>query len=211
MRPLPSFGMLALAVLAGCATGGPPSAGRYALEREPGSRLATRFVRDRETGRWVQRACELRVATARALPDPLVHPDLGNRLGVDFLRPESIEGAGFSPAAFTVADGYRVWAFREVLRADDVAGRVALGVQVRWPETGRETRFEPLERIGLPPVGPAPPEQWSGWTRATAFRTGGFATVEETAGAAPEAVAPPAHPFELRCRLVLVDNPVLVP
>ena len=45
--------------------------GRYRMARDPGSRHGFEYVHDTETGMWVNRECELRVAEARELPEPL--------------------------------------------------------------------------------------------------------------------------------------------
>ena len=64
----------ALPLLLGAGCAGGQASGRYVLAQDPGSRYDFEFVQDRETGRWVQRECELRVAAARELPDPLNDP-----------------------------------------------------------------------------------------------------------------------------------------
>jgi hypothetical protein len=208
-------GWLAAALLllfgAGCA--GPPSSGRYVLAEDPGSRYGFEFVQDRETGRWVQRACELRVSAERVLPDPLNDPEHGSLMHVDLLKPGSIEGAGIRTLDPDLRDGYRLWYITQVLGEHDLAGTVDYGIQVKWPETGQETRFELLEIIHPPALTAVPLDEWSGWIEPSRYREGGFAGIEEVSGQESSGgeVALPAHPFALRCKLFLVDTPGFVP
>lgn len=206
---------LAVALLltgAGCAGGGGAGrgGGRYYLARDEGSRYDFRYVRDRETGQWIQRDCELRVAMARDLPSPIVHPEYGNLMSIDLLKPQSIEGAGFRSLEPARRDGYYLWQIPQVLGEYDLAGEVDYGVQIKWPDTGGPARFEPLEIITPPPIA-GEPGVWSPWVRAGRVRAGGFGAIEEVNRQASPPAEMPAHPFELRCRLVLTDIPGFVP
>jgi hypothetical protein len=104
-----------------------------------------------------------------------------------------------------------VWRGAQVLDEDDLAGRVADGIQVEWPQDGKETRYEPLEVIEMPALGDAPPNEWSPFLRAGRLREGAFGWWEETYGVAAPQVEPPKYPFEVRCRLVLRAVPGVVP
>jgi hypothetical protein len=181
------------------------------MVRDPASRHGFRYVQDRETTRWVNRECELRVSEARALPEPLQDEAYGSRLGVSIFRPESVESGLLLSIDFERRGGYRVWPGAVVLNEDDLAGEVAYGIQVAWPQDGKETRYEPLELIDMPPLGDTPPGQWSGFLRAGRLREGAFGWWEETYGKEAPELEPPAHPFELRCRLVLKEVPGVVP
>ena len=83
--------------------------GRYRMASDPGSRHGFRYVQDTETGLWVIRDCELRVAEARALPEPLQDEAHGGRLAVSIFRPESVESGLLLSIDFERRDGYRVW------------------------------------------------------------------------------------------------------
>lgn len=72
-------------------------------------------------------------------------------------------------------------------------------------------RFELLEIIHPPALTAVPQGEWSAWIGPSGLREGGFAGIEEVSGQPRRALAPPEHPFELRCRLVLVDIPGFVP
>jgi hypothetical protein len=185
--------------------------GRYRMATDPGSRHGLRYVKDRETGLWVIRQCELRVAAARELPEPLQDDAHGSRLHVSVFKPETVSSGLLLSVDFELRDGYRVWPGADVLDEDDLAGRVAYGIQVSWPQTSGETRHEPLEVISLPPLGDTPPDEWSAFLRADRLREGAFGWWEEAHGSDAPALEPPAHPFELRCRLVLRDVPGVVP
>jgi hypothetical protein len=184
---------------------------RYRMARDPGSRHDFRYVQDTESGLWVIRDCELRVSEARELPEPLQDEAHGSKLSVSIFRPGSVASGLLLSIDFERRDGYRVWRGAQVLGEDDLAGRVAYGVQVEWPQEGKETRYEPLEVIELPPLGDAPPDQWSPFLRAGRVREGAFGWWEEAHGEDAPEPAPREHPFEVRCRLVLKEVPGVVP
>jgi hypothetical protein len=186
-------------------------AARYRMARDPGSRHAFEYVQDRETGRWVIRECELRVSQARPLPEPLSDDAHGDKLSVSIFRSLSVESGLLLSLEFEARDGYRVWRGADVPEEDDLADKVAFGVQVEWPREGEETRYEPLEVISLPPFGDAAPGAWSEWLRAGHLREGAFGWWEEAHGRDAPPLAPPEHPFEVRCRLALKDVPGVVP
>ena len=70
----------ATAVLLAAACSQPVAkSGRYRMASDPGSRHGFEYVQDRETGRWVIRDCELRVAEARYEPLEVIElPPLGD-------------------------------------------------------------------------------------------------------------------------------------
>jgi hypothetical protein len=68
-----------------------------------------------------------------------------------------------------------------------------------------------LELLELPPLGDAPPGEWSPFLRADRLREGGFGWWQETHGKDAPALELPEHPFEVRCRLVLKEVPGVVP
>jgi len=181
------------------------------MARDPGSRHAFEYVQDTETGRWVIRECELRVSQARPLPEPLQDEAHGSKLAVSIFRPESVESGLLLSIDFELRDGHRVWRGAEVLGEDDLAGEVAFGVQVEWPQDGEETRYDAMEVIQMPPLGDVPPGQWSEYLRAGHLREGAFGWWEETYGRDAPKLDAPGHPFEVRCRLVLKDVPGVMP
>jgi len=185
--------------------------GRYRMARDPGSRHDFAYVQDTETGMWVIRDCELRVAETRPLPVPLQDEEHGSKLNVSIFRPESVASGLLLSIDFALRDGHRVWRGAEVLGEDDLAGKVAYGIQVEWPQAGQETRYDPLEVIEMPPLGDTPPNQWSPYLRASHLREGAFGWWEETYGKDQPQLEPPKHPFEVRCRLVLKEIPGVVP
>lgn len=181
------------------------------LAKDPGSRYDFRYVMDRESRRWVQRECELRVSTERHLPDPLLDPEYGNRLQVSLSKSQSLGSAGLMSLDFETRDGYRVWQIRDVLDQDDAKGVTSYGVTVSWPHEGESTEWNAYELFPLPPLGNVPPDTWSEWRSAASLREGGMGWWEEIQGEPHTDVAPPKYPFELRYRLILTDNPVLIP
>jgi len=185
--------------------------GRYRMARDPGSRHDFLYVQDSVTGLWVIRDCELRVSEQRVLPEPLLDDAHGSKLDVSIFRPGSVESGLLLSIDFELRDGHRVWRGGDVPDESDLAGRVAYGIQVEWPQEGQETRYEPLEVIALPPLGDTPPDAWGPYLRAGHLREGGFGWWEETYGSDAPSLAPPEHPFEVRCRLVSKEVPGVVP
>ena len=195
-----------LATLMACS--GP--SGRYEAQNFRTTRSNFVYVRDRVTGEWMNRHCELRVPVARPLPDPLRTEDHGDALSVQLHDPVSVRTAGLRSIDFAVRDGFRVWVIDDVLDEADVDGETSYGVQVAWPRKGEETRHDPLELFHLPRLGDQPPDTWGPWVVASSTRTGAFGWWEEAHGAPPEPPQPIAHPFELRCQIVATDRPGVV-
>ena len=197
--------MVALVVgLAGCLGGA--SAGRYGMATDPASRYAFRHVRDRESGLWVHRECEVRVSAHRTLPDPISDAEHGDLLHSQRFEPETVESGGLVPTDVELHDGWRVWRFRHLPSEADLRGRSALGVQVEWPRPGEPSRYDPMDLFPFPSMATMAPEAWSEWTSAASQRHGAFGWWEEVHGKPAEPVGPIAFPFELRCRLLLKDH-----
>lgn len=197
-----------MVLLAACSPGGPK--GRYGAEHFRTTRSNFVYVRDRVTGDWVNRRCELRAPVARPLPDPLMTDEDGSLLSVQLFDPESVRSAGLRSVDFAVRDGFRVWVVEDVLGADDVEGRTSYGVQVSWPQADESTRHDPLELFHLPRLGNDPPGTWGPWVAAGSTREGAFGWWEEAQGAPPAPPQPIPHPFELRCQVVVTDTPGVV-
>jgi hypothetical protein len=204
------LGLVAAVIAAGCSDVF-ATRGRYRMARDLGSRYGFEYVQDTQSGKWVTRACELRVSEQRELPDPLQDNEHGTRLSVSIFKPETVESGLLLSIDYQKRDGYRVWPGAQVLDESDLAGKVAFGIQVQWFEDGKETRYDPLEVISEPPLGDTPPGHWSEWMRADRLRQGGFGWWEEAYGKEAPKVDPPKYPFEMRCQLVLKDVPGVVP
>jgi hypothetical protein len=206
VRPLLALSVVALA---GCTLDA--SRGRYHMATFLTTRSHFQYVQDSQTGKWVNRACELRVAKARSLPEPLQDAAHGSLLMVQVFKPETVESSFLLSLDFKSDAGYRVWPAAVVLDEDDLKGTSAYGVQVSWPEDGKPARADPMEMIVMPPPGDTPPEQWSEWLRAGQLREGQLAWWKQANGAPEEQVAPPQYPFEIRCKLTLAETPGVVP
>jgi hypothetical protein len=190
---LPVKRLLAVALLAACATG---QQQRYVMAEDSGSRHHFKYVFDTQSKRWAHRECELRVDPARRL---------SGDVSMQLFRSISVSSAYATP------EGDRFWRIRHVMDRDDLRGRVAYGVQIAWPRRGEETRHEPLELFRLPPITAQEPYAWSDWTVASDFRAGAFGWWEEAHGVTSSPPASPAHPFSIRCRIVLADVPGRMP
>jgi hypothetical protein len=197
-----------LTVLASCSAGG--QSNRYAAEHFRTTRTNFVYVRDRVTGRWVNRHCELRAPLARELPDPLTTAESGDLLSVQLFGPDTVKTGGLQSVTFEVRDTFRVWVIDDVLRGPDVEGRTGYGVQVSWPRPDQPTRNDPLEMFHLPRLGNEQPDTWSPWVVASSTREGALGWWDEAHGAPPAPPQPIAHPFELRCQVVSTDTPGVV-
>jgi len=200
--------ILGFALLGACSAPGRRS--RYVAEHFRTTRTNFVYVRDRVSGHWMNRHCELRVPIVRALPVPLQTDENGSLLSVQLLGPETAQTGGLRSVEFQVREGFRVWTIDDVLGPDDVQGRTSYGVQVAWPRPGETTWHDPLELFHLPRLGDEPPDTWGPWVVASATREGAFGWWSEVQGAPPEPPQPIAHPFELRCQLVATDTPGVV-
>lgn len=185
--------------------------GRYEVARDPASRYGFTYARDKETGRWVNRECELRVSVRRVLPDPLTDAAHGDRISVQRLGPETAQSAGFMGSEPTLEGDYRTWRTTDAAGKEEVQGRSAYSIAVAWPVEGQETKYDPAEIIPLPPLGNAAPGEWSEWLSASTIREGGFGWWEELHGVPADSLPRPEFPFEVRCRAVFTDVPGRVP
>lgn len=167
-------------------------------------------LQDRASGRWVKRECDLRVPTRRRLPETLIHPETGNQLSVQSFYAQSVQGPAYHPEHFAVAGTWRIWRLGEMPDERDLGQQIRWGVQVSWTrEDGEPPHVEPMEIFDLPAIGSMAPDVWTPWRTASDVRGGSFAWWSEghegaSDGAAP---APPTNPFELRCRVVLLEQP----
>jgi len=203
-----SLSALALAaVLTACT----PASGRYGVEVDPASRNHIKYVMDHTTGRWVHREFEIRVDLERPLPDPLTDMQTGDRISFQLFKPGSAQTGGIFSSTPAIENGFRVWRGMDALHADDVAGPISYGVGVAWPQSGQETRHDPMEMFPLPPLKEAVPETWSVWATAAALRSGAFGWWDEVAGKPAEPPGSPEHPFQFRWRIVYAEIPGRIP
>jgi hypothetical protein len=222
LRPRPVM-LLALVALVACDA---PAKTRYTLAKDPGSRHDFRFVLERRSRLWTHLHCELRVALARRLPEPISSAEPGDLMSTQYFTSTSMGSGDFVPEEFRVRDGYRVWLARSIARESDFDDSSSYGVQLRFPtaEPG-PAPHDPMEIFSLPAFQTLVPYVWSPWQRADDVRRADFAGWEKLHGVAAEdapACAPDAdascapgtgaapraieHPFEMRCRTVLWDR-----
>ena len=194
--------LVALLVPSGCFGGST----RYRVATDPGSRYAFKFVQEKSSRKWVHLHCELTVAVARKLPDPLSTPETGDLISFTRFDPGSMGSAGLAPAEFEVRGDQRVWLYREVGKVSDLEGKSALGVAVSWPspEQGPRPR-DPSEVFRIPSIANLEPYVWTPWRGPDEVRGGDMPDWERVQGMASAAAPPVDHPFRLRCRTVLTD------
>lgn len=203
-------GAVAAAALLAAACGGAPT-GRYRIATDPASRYDFEFIRDRETGQWVQREFEIRVDLERRLPPLRVAAEIGNTFSVQLFKPGSASSGGIFSAIPVEENGFRMWRGADVVGPNDLRGRVAYGVSVAWLDPGRSTQHDPMEMFELPPLGVTVPNEWSAWTTAGYQRAGAMGWWEEANGAPQVPAQAPEHPFEFRWRLVFAEIPGRIP
>lgn len=181
--------------------------GTYRVAVDPASRYSFRYVQERKSGKWVHLHCELEVAAARALPDPLSTPESGDRISFTRFNPGSMGSAGIAPSEFEIRGDERIWLYREVAQQADLEGKAALGVQISWPDDpAGPPRHEASEVFRIPSIAPFEPYVWSPWRGADEVRGGDMPDWERVQGLASASAPPIAHPFALRCRTVLSDG-----
>jgi hypothetical protein len=172
------------------------------------SRYGFKYVSDRVTKRWVYREFEIRVDTARPLP-----VDTGsNIISLQLFRPTTAQSGGLYSGTPALDGVHRVWRGADVSDEDDLRGESGYGITVSWPQEGKETRYDTMEMFPLPAFDSIPPETWSPWATAASMRAGAFGWWEEVQGIPADSVPPPPkYPFELRWRLILTDQPGVIP
>jgi hypothetical protein len=152
---------------------------------------------------------EIRVPTARAQPNPIIGPDRGDLLSVSVVTGVTSESASFDKTDSRLADGWRVWLWRDLADASRALGTSRRVFEIRWPEAGG-LRREVAEVFDLPRLDAEAPWRWNPWRRADALIDDEHAwhvALRREEGLA--SASPPEHPFEVRCRTMLVDEPVV--
>jgi hypothetical protein len=179
---------------------------RYLLKRDPGSRHSSQHVVERTSGLWVHLHCELRVALARRLPEPITTPETGDLMSTTYFSSISMGSGDFVPHQMRVRDGYRVWLARSLARPSDFDDSSSYGVQLKFPVDGDgPDRREPMEVFSLPRFQSLTPYVWSAWRVADELRGADFAGWGKLHGQPAAPAMAPREPFEMRCRTVLWD------
>ena len=193
---------------------GKASSTRYSMATDLGSRHSFKYVHDRVTGKWVYREIELRVDTARPLPDPISDDEHGDRLSLQLFRPLTVQTGGLRSGTPVIEGTYRVWRGADMANEGDLEGKAAYGVTVEWPvvDDSSGAPHDALEIFQLPAFGETEPDVWSPWMTAAKLRVGAFAWWDETYGRDSDTVPPaPKYPFEFRWRLKLDEVPGRLP
>jgi hypothetical protein len=195
---------LVAAIITACGGGSPAEARERYIAVEGG-----RWLIDRASKRYVQVHCEIRVPLARPLPDPISSSETGDRMSAQYMTAVTLETASFDKHDQRSVDGWRIWLWRDTPDLTWARGAGRLSISLAW-RADEPHHGEPTEIFNLPKLDAHPPWVWSPWGRADLLRAGEFAVFDALNGAgADPAVAPPAHPFEVRCRVVLADSPVI--
>lgn len=195
---------LVAAIVAACGGGGTAEARERYIEVDGG-----RWMMARASKQYALVHCEIRVPLARALPDPISSSETGDRMSAQYLTSVTMETAGFDKHDQRIADGWRTWLWRDTPDRTWARGGGRLAIALAW-RADEPRHGEPTEILNLPRLDAYPPWVWSPWQRADALRAGDFAVFNALQDRGTDAaLALPEHPFELRCRVVLSDSPVV--
>src|SRR5204862_6948620 len=133
---------------------------RFVMATDEASRYSFRYIQDRQTGKWVQLHCEIRVPVSRKLPDPITSSETGDLLHFTEFGEGTMGSAGVDKNEQEIRDGYRVWLWRDTPGEAHYKGKAGFGIQVTWPDPGAEARHEPLENFNLPAMRTMSPYVW---------------------------------------------------
>lgn len=184
--------VVALVLLFGC------KQGQFAIESPEHNNLV-----HVESGLYVHRETELRVNAARfGTPPADAAPGAAPGLAASRFFPSGVSSAYFRPLK-EEREGYLAWVEVSHLSRDDLNGETARGVHVRWERDGAVTAYDVLEIFRFPPPDISQLNNWSTWFEASSRRKGSFGWHAEAHKHAAETPAAPAHPFQVRFRLVL--------
>lgn len=166
------------------------------------------FVIHTPTKKWLQRQVQVRVSHQRKLPHPLADQHHSDLLHSMEFFPEGCSSGNLVSSRFTVRDGYKIWQFTSTVDADDLKGLKSFGIEVELPEEKTQQGF--IEIFHYPPLKDAIPEQWSEWVKPGSHRHGELGWWSEIHKTKAEEQLLLEHPFEIRWRFVLKDNPVRI-
>jgi hypothetical protein len=215
--------LIAIAISVGMVTPGPrlaqAASGRtlahgIRLRREHGSE-GFEYLYHEPSQQWVGQECQLRVAAARPLPEPLSPPGRERSFVVQQFGGLTIENARILGGVTNMqrAGDWRWWWIDKSMGDTELKRAQRLGVQLFWPgaqaDDDRARRAEPMELFQLPEIDVLPPGQWTPWKRADAAVDAANAAWQVANGRAPGGgdASVPQWPFEVRCRAALWETP----
>lgn len=159
--------------------------------------------------KWPQRQVQVRVSHQRKLPNPLSDQHHGDMLHTTDFFPEGCSSGSLVPSRYTERDGYKMWQFTNTVDADDIKGLKSFGIGVEFPDDAKAASG-PLEIFHYPPLTDAEPEQWTEWVKASSQRHGEMGWWSEVHKQKSESHFIVEHPFEIRWRFLLKDDPVRI-
>lgn len=166
------------------------------------------YVVHTPTKKWPQRQVQVRVSHHRKLPHPISDQHHGDLLHTTDFFPDGCSSGALVPSRFTERDGYKMWQFTNTVDADDIKGLKSFGIEVEFPH---EKKLEgPLEIFHYPPLTDAEPDQWTQWVKAGSKHGGEMGWWSEVHKNKAEEQLLVEHPFEIRWRFVLKDDPVRI-
>lgn len=160
--------------------------------------------------KWPQRQVQIRVSQHRKMPKPLDDERHGDYLHTTDFFPEGCGSGNLVPERYSIHDGYKVWQFTNTVDADDLKGLKSFGISIDIPKSDGKMAEGPMEIFHYPPLKNIMPDNWSEWEKAGSQRHGDMAWWSEVHKLKPEKRVTLEHPFEMRWRLVLKDDPLRV-
>ena len=158
----------------------------------------------RESGLYVHREVELRVNAARLQTPPAgTEPGAISKLNTDNFFPLGCGLSYFIPSKYERCGDDLVWKGITHLSDYDLKGKTSLGANVCWDKDGAVTVKDVLEIFEYAPPDTCQLNKWSPWVEASRRRGGVFSWHAEANKHAPEDIAKPLYPFQMRFRLVL--------
>ncbi len=167
------------------------------------------YVVHTPTKKWLQRQVQVRVSHHRKLPHPISDQHHGDLLHTTDFFPEGCSSGSLVPSRFTERDGYKMWQFTNTVDADDIKGFKSFGIGVEFPGD-EKAASGPLEIFHYPPLTDTEPEKWTEWVKAGSQRHGEMGWWSEVHKQKSESHFIVEHPFEIRWRFLLKDDPVRI-
>jgi len=159
-----------------------------------------------KSGLYVHREAELRVNPARfETPPDGAAPGAVPELVASQFFPLGTSSTYFAPVEQESGE-YLVWREVSHMSKDDLKGRTSRGAHLSWEADGATTAYDVLEIFRFPPPDISQLDHWSPWVYASSSREGSFGWHAEANRYPSETPAGPAHPFQMRFRLVLSER-----
>lgn len=168
------------------------------------------YVLHTPSKKWLQRQVQIRVSQHRKMPRPLDDSRHGEYIHSTDFFPGGCGSGKLVPERYSVHEGHKVWQFTNTVDADDIKGLKALGITIDSVKGDGTVSEGPMEIFYYPPLKSVQPGQWTEWEKAGSQKHGDMVWWSEVHKMKPEEHVHVEHPFEMRWRLVLKEDPVRI-